>query len=50
MKKDKKKKNDLKNKEFLRGYEFGKKQDEEYTKLGKAIVDCLYEFFEPVNQ
>lgn len=36
--------------DFTRGFVLGKKQSEKYAKLGKAIVDCLYEFFEPVKE
>lgn len=53
MKKKEKKvslEHDIKTESFMRGYKLGKSSNEKYAKLGEAIVDCLYEFFEPVKE
>ena len=35
---------------WRQGYELGLKKNEKEAKLGKAIIDILYEFFEPVKE
>jgi len=45
-----KKKEKTKNEAWLSGYECGKRTNEKYARLGRAIIECLYEFFEPAKE